>query len=150
MSRSAALMREAFKPVFEMSPNLEAKTELNQTNTMEDEKMIIAIPLAEGILATHFGHCGSFALVEANPETRSILGRRDVDAPPHEPGLLPNWLAERGVHLVIAGGMGQRAQELFGGKGIQVVVGAPAEAPEAVVQAYLDGNLVTTGNVCDH
>jgi len=45
-----------------------------------------------------------------------------IDAPPHEPGLLPRWLHEQGAHLIIAGGMGHRAQELFVQNGIQVTV----------------------------
>jgi len=60
------------------------------------------------------------------------------------------WLAERGAGTIIAGGMGQRAQSLFSEHGIQVVIGAPAEPPEALVAAYLDGSLATGDNVCDH
>lgn len=112
--------------------------------------MRFAIPLAEGKLTAHFGHCASFALVEVDPATRSILGRQDVDAPPHQPGLLPPWLAERGVTRVIAGGMGQRARQLFAERGIEVIVGAPADTPESLVAACLDGSLQPGKNACDH
>lgn len=78
------------------------------------------------------------------------MKREDVDAPPHQPGLLPLWLAERGANMIIAGGMGQRAQELFAQQGIKVVVGVPAETPERLVSAYLDGILQTGENICDH
>ena len=91
--------------------------------------MKIAIPTAKGKLCMHFGHCERFALVDADPARRRIVGREDVEAPPHEPGLLPRWLAERGATVIIAGGMGQRAQELFTQRNIQVIVGAPAEIP---------------------
>lgn len=110
----------------------------------------IAIPLADGRLAMHFGHCERFALVDVNSETRIILQRADVDAPSHQPGLLPPWLAERGVNMIIAGGMGQRAQALFAARDIQVLVGAPAETPEKLVADYLAGNLQPGENVCDH
>ena len=70
--------------------------------------------------------------------------------PPHEPGVLPKWLQEQEVGLVIAGGMGQRAQQLFAEKGIRVVVGAPVESPETLVTQYLAGTLATGENVCDH
>jgi len=86
--------------------------------------MKIAIPLAEGKLTMHFGHCASFALIEVDATQKKILKREDVDAPPHQPGLLPPWLAERGANVIIAGGMGQRAQELFAAQGIKVIVGA--------------------------
>ena len=112
--------------------------------------MRIAIPIADGRLAVHFGHCETFALVEVDPQTKAIVKRDDVPAPAHQPGLLPRWLGERGVQVVLAGGMGQRAQALFAECEIKVIVGAPAEAPEALVASYLDGTLNTGENVCDH
>ena len=98
----------------------------------------------------HFGHCTSFALVEVDDQTKKILGREDITAPPHEPGLLPPWLAKQGANMIIAGGMGQRAQGLFTENGIRVVVGAAAETPETLVRQYLAGTLATGENVCDH
>ena len=112
--------------------------------------MKIAIPLAEGKLTMHFGHCASFALVEVDDKTKKILKREDIAAPPHEPGLLPPWLAKQGAKMIIAGGMGQRAQELFAQQGIQVVVGAPAESPEKLITDYFAGTLQAGVNACDH
>jgi predicted Fe-Mo cluster-binding NifX family protein len=112
--------------------------------------MKIAIPLADGKLTMHFGHCASFALIDVNLEAKTILDRNDVIPPPHEPGLLPPWLAERGVNMIIAGGMGQRAQGLFAAQDIQVFVGAPSDTPEALVGHYLSGTLQTGANACDH
>ena len=112
--------------------------------------MKIAIPLADGRLCLHFGHCGHFALVDADAAEKKIVAREDVEAPPHQPGLLPAWLAERGATVVIAGGMGGRAQQLFAARGIEVIVGAPAETPEKLVTDYLAGNLRSGDNLCDH
>ncbi len=112
--------------------------------------MKVAIPMAEGKLTMHFGHCGQFALVDVDPETKTITHRQDVVPPPHQPGLLPPWLAERGVTMIIAGGMGQRAQSLFTHHGINVLVGAPAETPETLVTNFLAGTLQSGQNVCDH
>jgi predicted Fe-Mo cluster-binding NifX family protein len=112
--------------------------------------MRIAIPLANGRLSTHFGHCERFALVDADQAEQKTIRREDLEAPPHEPGLLPKWLAERGADTIIAGGMGRRAQALFEECGIRVVVGAPVETPERLVAAYLEGKLETGPNVCDH
>jgi predicted Fe-Mo cluster-binding NifX family protein len=112
--------------------------------------MRIAIPLADGKLAMHFGHCATFALIDVNPEDPKNMSRQDVEAPNHQPGLLPPWLAEKGADLIISGGMGQRAQVLFAQNGIQVVVGAPAETPEKLVSDYLDGHLQSGVNICDH
>jgi predicted Fe-Mo cluster-binding NifX family protein len=112
--------------------------------------MKIAIPLANGRLSMHFGHCEHFALVDVNPDERKIIKQELVAAPPHQPGLLPPWLAERGATTILAGGMGQRAQDLFAQQGIQVVVGAPADTPEQLVTEFLAGTLQVGENVCDH
>ena len=112
--------------------------------------MRIAIPLAGGKLSMHFGHCDCFALVDVDPTAKKILKREDVESPPHQPGLLPPWLAERGANMIIAGGMGQRAQGLFAQQGIQVVVGAASQSPETLVSEYLSGTLVAGENLCDH
>jgi predicted Fe-Mo cluster-binding NifX family protein len=98
----------------------------------------------------HFGHCEQFAVFEVDTAGRQILTTRQLTPPPHEPGVLPRWLHEQGVNLVIAGGMGRRAQDLFAGNGIEVVVGAPSESPESVVQTYIDGRLQPGENLCDH
>lgn len=112
--------------------------------------MKIAIPLANGKLSVHFGHCAHFALLEVDSTAKKLVKREDIEAPPHAPGLLPPWLAERGVNMIIAGGMGQRAQSLFCDHGIEVLVGAAAESPENLVAGFLAGTLQTGANVCDH
>ena len=114
------------------------------------ETVKVAIPLAEGRLTTHFGHCASFAILVANKADGSVLSKEEVAPPPHEPGLLPKWLGERGVGMIIAGGMGQRAQNLFRERSIDVLVGAPCDTPENLVNAWLGGRLVTGTNACDH
>ncbi len=112
--------------------------------------MKIAIPMAERKLSLHFGHCEKFALVEVDQALKKIIRLEEIDAPPHEPGLLPRFLAGKGAEVIIAGGMGQRAQSLFVEQGIKVVVGAPAEAPEKLVTDYLAGTLQIGDNACDH
>ncbi|MFA7256866.1 MAG: NifB/NifX family molybdenum-iron cluster-binding protein [Kiritimatiellales bacterium] len=112
--------------------------------------MKIAIPVANEKLCMHFGHCETFAVLTVDPQTKKITGRENLVPPPHEPGVLPAWLGEQKVNVIIAGGMGQRAQQLFAEQNIQVVVGAPAEAPEALVETYLAGTLQSGANACDH
>jgi ATP-binding protein involved in chromosome partitioning len=112
--------------------------------------MKIAIPLAGGLLAQHFGHCEQFALIHVDPVRKTAASREDLNAPPHQPGLLPAWLAEQGATMIIAGGMGRRAQDLFADHGIEVFVGAPAATPDKLVAAYLAGTLRHGENACDH
>jgi predicted Fe-Mo cluster-binding NifX family protein len=112
--------------------------------------MKIAIPVAGGKLSMHFGHCEEFALFDIDPSTNTILKRETLTAPPHQPGLLPQWLHERGATAIIAGGMGHRAQGLFAQNEIDVVVGARGEDPEEIIKNYLTGTLVSGENICDH
>jgi predicted Fe-Mo cluster-binding NifX family protein len=110
--------------------------------------MKFAIPLADGKLTAHFGHCQEFALIEV--ENNEIKNKETLIPPPHEPGVLPRWLHEMGTDVIIAGGMGGRALDLFTQNGIKVVTGAPASVPEELVKSYLDNTLQTGANVCDH
>jgi ATP-binding protein involved in chromosome partitioning len=119
------------------------KIDMNNMN-----RVIFAVPVAEGKLCSHFGHCDQFALVET--ENGQIKGKTMHTPPPHEPGVLPAWLHEMGANIIIAGGMGSRAQGLFNENGIKVVTGAPQDSPESVVNQYLTDTLVTGANVCDH
>lgn len=112
--------------------------------------MKIAIPVANGKLCMHFGHCEQFALIEVDEATKTVSGKEARTPPPHEPGVLPRWLHEQGADIIIAGGMGQRAQSLFVNNGIKVLVGASGEEPEKIVEQYLAGTLQTGDNVCDH
>ncbi len=112
--------------------------------------MKIAVPVASGKLCMHFGHCEKFAVFNIDTESNAVSSREDIDPPPHQPGLLPVWLAERGVTNVIAGGMGQRAQAIFSSNNIEVTVGAQGEAPEDIVKSFLGGNLSVGSNICDH
>lgn len=110
--------------------------------------MKFAVPLAEGKLAAHFGHCQEFALIEV--ENNSILNKEILIPPPHEPGVLPKWLHEQGANIVIAGGMGARAIGLFSENNIKVLTGAPVLPPEELVTQYLQNTLTTGQNLCDH
>jgi len=110
--------------------------------------MKIAIPLANGKLTAHFGHCQEFALIEV--EENRIKKTETHVPPPHEPGVLPRWLHDMQADVVIAGGMGQRALSLFDQQGITVITGAPTLEPETLVDNYLANTLATGENVCDH
>lgn len=125
----------------------------NESNTSENKEnkiMKIAVPVFQGKLSLHFGHCEEFVIASVNKENNEISDIRTAEAPFHEPGALPKWLNEQGVDLVIAGGMGQRAQLLLKESGVDVLVGAECDEPKNVIQAYLEGKLETGDNICDH
>ncbi len=112
--------------------------------------MKIAIPIANGMLCMHFGHCEQFALLEVAPNDGTVISRQRLTPPPHEPGVLPRWLQEQGAEVIIAGGMGQRAQSLFAENGIKVVVGAAHATPDELAVQYAQGSLASGVNVCEH
>jgi len=113
----------------------------------EDDLMKFAIPMADGKLTAHFGHCKEFALIDV--EGNEIRNKKMLEPPPHEPGALPKWLNDLGTHVVIAGGMGHRAIDLFNQVGITVVTGAPSEEPETLVKSYLNNTLTSGDNLCE-
>jgi ATP-binding protein involved in chromosome partitioning len=129
--------------------SMEKKQGKEEKTNKEDGPMKFAVPTYEGKLCAHFGHCEAFALIDADGEGK-VLNEIYVNPPPHEPGLLPEWLFQKGVNCVIAGGMGSRAQQLFAQKGIRVITGAMEGAPKEVVEQYLQGTLQTGANTCDH
>ncbi len=120
----------------------------HQRKESADATMKIAIPLADGKLCTHFGHCEQFAMMTiANGQ---IADKEVLTPPPHAPGVIPNWLADQGCTNVIVGGMGESAQQILSERGVEVLCGAPSKEPEELVRMFLDGQLVSSGNSCDH
>ena len=112
--------------------------------------MIIAVPVTGSLLSQHFGHCEKFAAFLIDEEKKVILSISYLDAPPHEPGILPGWLAEKGVNCVIACGMGSRAIKIFEENNIEVVTGAPEGNPINIIEDYLGGHLKMKANICNH
>ncbi len=108
------------------------------------------MPIENGRLHGHFGGCREFALVEADPEQKTILRTEVVPAPEHQPGLFPRWLREQGVQVVIAGGIGRRALANFAHHGITVRTGVAEMKIEELVSAYLEGRLTMAPEGCEH
>ena len=111
-------------------------------------KKLIAVPSSNGLLDEHFGHCHQFALLSV--ENDRIISESLIDAPPHEPGLLPKFLAEKGVTDVIAGGMGNRAIQIFNQHQVNVFVGAPKISPTEITEGFINKTLQFSANYCDH
>lgn len=93
----------------------------------------------------HFGHCKLFRAFDA--ENGKIVDTKVIENPGHKPGFLPVFLKENGADVIISGGMGAAAIDLFNQNGIEVIVGASGEA-RAAAEDYLAGNLKSTGEAC--
>jgi predicted Fe-Mo cluster-binding NifX family protein len=110
--------------------------------------MKIAVATENGRLCAHFGHCEKFAIVET--EDNVVLKEEYRTPPVHQPGVYPQFLADLGVSVIISGGMGEKAQQLFAQNNIEVCMGVNAESPSQLVGQYLNNQLQTGENLCDH
>lgn len=108
----------------------------------------IAIPMENEVLSAHFGHCQKFAIIEV--ENNQIISSEELNPPEHIPGLYPKWVAQHGVHDVIAGGMGQKAIDLFNQQNINVFIGAPMKSAEELVLDFVNDRLELSANYCNH
>ena len=111
-------------------------------------KKKFAIPTLNEKLTAHFGHCEKFAIVDV--EDNNIVNEEFLVPPVHQPGVYPKFLADQGVHVIIAGGMGQKAQDLFANNNIEVCMGVQEGTPAQLVTNYLNSELNTGHNLCDH
>ncbi len=109
--------------------------------------MKIAVSCNGNQIWAHFGHCANFMVYDV--ENKVITAETSVANPGHRPGFLPNFLADMGVVVMISGGMGGGAVDIFNERGVEVVLGAEGDAKTAVM-AYLNGNLESTGSICNH
>ncbi|MCF8373578.1 MAG: NifB/NifX family molybdenum-iron cluster-binding protein [Bacteroidales bacterium] len=107
-----------------------------------------AIPTLNQGLTAHFGHCEKFAILDV--VDNKVVNEEYVTPPVHQPGVYPKYLADLGVNIIIAGGMGVKAQNLFAENNIQVYMGVQEGLPKQLVEDYLNNQLKTGMNLCDH
>ena len=107
--------------------------------------MKIAVAAMGNSVAGHFGHCENFIFFDV--EDNKIVDEKSVPNPGHRPGFLPNFLADMGVNTIISGGMGGGAVDIFNERNVEVILGAQGDA-KAAVEAYLRGELESTGSIC--
>ncbi len=108
--------------------------------------MKIAISTVCNVVSTHFGRCPHFTIVDI--VNGKVENKATIENPGHNPGFLPQFLADKGVECIVAGGMGVRAQSLFVQYGIETVLGVTG-AVDNVIQDILDGTLEGGASLCD-
>jgi len=117
--------------------------------------MIICVPtegshgLAEAV-CQHFGRAETFTLYDTESGEVDVLENRSE----HKGGVgtPPEHLSKASVDIVLAGGLGPKAIDMFNGFGIKVFVGARGTVQDAL-EMYRKGMLETAGrdNACrDH
>ncbi len=105
----------------------------------------IAIAIDGNNVSAHFGRCPFFAIIEL--ENKKIINKEEIPNPGHRTGFLPKILAEKDVHVIICGGMGKRAQDLFLEKKIKPIIGISGEVNE-VIEKYIKGQLKEGDSQC--
>ena len=88
--------------------------------------MRIAAAAMGTTVAGHFGHCENFMIFDT--ENGVITNQENVPNPGHKPGFLPNFLGDKGVEVIISGGMGGGAVDIFNERNIEVILGAAGDA----------------------
>ncbi len=94
-----------------------------------------------GQVSMHFGRCPYYVL--AAVENGKILESQVKENPfygNHQPGQMPVFIKELGADVIVSGGMGPRAIQMFNGFGIEVATGAVGQVGK-VLAAYLSGEL---------
>ncbi len=107
--------------------------------------MKIAISTDNEYVSAHFGRCPSFTILDINDN--KIVNKEVIENPGHHPGFLPQFLAEKKVEIIIAGGMGQRAQELFYEQNIKTILGITGTIDELIDQ-LIKGDLQGGESLC--
>jgi len=73
--------------------------------------MRIAISTDGEQVSAHFGRCPAFTILDI--DDGRVVGKEVIENPGHQPGFIPQFLHDKGVNCIIAGGMGPRAAEIF-------------------------------------
>jgi len=109
--------------------------------------MRIAIATENRDVCQHFGHCPEYTIYTV--EDKAIQKTEVIPNPGHRPNFLPGYLHELGVDVIIAGGMGPKAQKLFEEAGIEAILGVAGSTEQAAEQ-YLEGTLEGGASTCEH
>lgn len=81
----------------------------------------IAIATDSGMVAQHFGRCPNYTIFDLDGE--KISNKLEISNPGHRTGYIPKYLHEQNVNVIISGGMGRRAIDLFDQYNIEPIVG---------------------------
>lgn len=151
------------KPFITHFPDSEAATAFNDIITTMNKQINsepvspeknsaykIAIPWDNDQVSEHFGKCSEFIIIETDSARSSIVSKSQLTAPEHQPGLIPKWINEQNVSLVIAQGIGAKAQSALKQFNIEVVQISETGTPEELVMAYLKQQLENTPQSCNH
>ena len=109
--------------------------------------MKIAVTYDNGNIFQHFGRTESFKVYEV--EDNKVVSSEVIGSNGVGHGALAGLLSDQSVDVLICGGIGGGAQAALVEAGVELCAGAEGDADQAV-EAYLKGELISTGANCDH
>lgn len=112
---------------------------------MSDSRIIAVAVEGDGGLdarvSEHFGHCAGFVVVEVNDgKITALRTEANPFAQTHQPGQLPKVVRGLGATVLLAGGMGPRAETMLSKFGVEVCTGAAGRVRDAV-DTFVNGGL---------
>lgn len=111
--------------------------------------MKIAVPTREGVVDNHFGHCHHYTIFTVND---GVVKMKEILPSPQGCGCksgIALVLRQKGVQVMLAGNIGEGARNVLEGQEIKVIRGCSGDI-DALVKAYLAGEVIDNGEVCDH
>ena len=107
--------------------------------------MKVAISTDGDFVSPHFGRCPVFTILDI--KDGKVVKKETIENPGHQPGLIPQFLRQKGVECIICGGMGMRATGFFEELGIQAIVGIGGKIDE-VIEKLQKGTLEGGESLC--
>ena len=109
--------------------------------------MKVAIACDRDVVSDHFGRCEKYVIFETHEG--KLKNTYDLENPGHQPGFLPKFLKDKGVEVLITGGIGPRALKIFDLCGIKVVASVSGRVQD-IIDKFCKGELKGEPKPCRH
>lgn len=107
--------------------------------------MRVAISTEGDFVSNHFGRCPSFTIVDIDNDR--VMRQEVLLNPGHQPGAIPQFLHDKGVNCIVAGGMGMRASGFFNEFGIKTIMGVSGRVND-IIDKLVKGTLKGGESLC--
>lgn len=111
--------------------------------------MKIAVPTRDGHIDDHFGHCAYYTIFEIADNKVVATSRLDSPEGCGCKSNIASVMEEMGIEVMLAGNMGEGAKNKLENHNIRVIRGCKGDI-EAVVQGFLLGFVMDSGEGCNH
>lgn len=99
----------------------------------------LAIPIKNNKLSEYFGQCSHYEIYEIDNKTIRKSGT--AHPPVKEPDKIPEWVESKGITDVVTYKIDKELILKFSETKINLFMGIAVDAPEIIIQNYMDGSL---------